>query len=73
MYPAAESEAKVVNEEPLFVDENYISMTIFIPEAPIEGNTASECIRTVAAMYGCKILQPYEYEANEYGYEANCE
>ena len=44
----------------------------------MEGNTASECIRTVAATYGCKILQlneceanEYEYEANEYGYEAN--
>ena len=39
----------------------------------MEDNTASECIHTVAATYGCKILQLYEYEANEYGYEAKCE
>ena len=32
-----------------------------------------ECIRTVAATYGCKILQLYEYDANVYGYDANCE
>ena len=39
----------------------------------MEDNTTSECIRTVAATYGAKILQLYEYEANEYGYAANCE
>ena len=33
----------------------------------MEDNTASECIRTVAATYGCKILQLYEYDANVYG------
>ena len=37
----------------------------------MEDNTASEYIRTVVATYGCKILQLYEYEANEYRYEAN--
>ena len=37
----------------------------------MEENTASECIHTVAARYGCKILQLYEYETNEYGYKAN--
>ena len=30
----------------------------------MQDNTASECIRTVAAKYGCKILQLYEYDAN---------
>ena len=39
----------------------------------MEDNTASECIRTVAATYACKILQLYEYDANGYGYDANCE
>ena len=39
----------------------------------VEDNTASECIRTVAATYGCKILQLYEYDANVYGYDVNCE
>ena len=32
--------------------------------APVEDNTASECVHTVAATYGCKILQLYEYNAN---------
>ena len=64
MCPAAESDAKVVYKEPLFFDEHKLFMTVFIREAPIEENTASECIRTVAAKYGCKILQLYEYEAN---------
>ena len=27
-------------------------------------NTASECIRTVAATYGCNILELYEHDAN---------
>ena len=30
-------------------------MTVFIRRAPVKHNTASECIRTVAATYGCKI------------------
>ena len=34
-------------------------MNVFIREAPIEENTASEYIRTVAAMHCCKILQLY--------------
>ena len=51
MYPAAESEVKVVYKEPLFVDKHYFFMTVFIQEAPIEENMASECIRTVAAKY----------------------
>ena len=33
----------------------------------MEDNTTSECIRTVAATYDCKILQLYEYDANVYG------
>ena len=39
----------------------------------MEDNAASECIRNVAATYGCKILQLYEYNANMYEYDANCE
>ena len=46
-----------------------IFMTVFIRRAPVEDNTASERIGTVAATYGCKILQPYEYDANVYGYD----
>ena len=34
----------------------------------MEDNTASECIRTVAVKYGCKILQLYECKANEDGF-----
>ena len=32
-------------------------MTVFIRRAQAEDKTASECIRTVAATYGCKILR----------------
>ena len=64
MYPAAESEAALVYKESLFVDEYQSFMNVFIREAPIEEDTASECIHTVAATYGCKILRLYEYEAN---------
>ena len=42
-------------------------------EAPTEENIASECIRTVAATHGCKMLQLCKYKANVYGYDANCE
>ena len=72
MYQAAESEGKVVYIEPLFVEEDYFFMTVVTREAPIEENTSYECIPTVAPTCGCKILQLYEYEANECGYEANC-
>ena len=41
-------------------------MTVFIRRAQVADKTASECIRTVAAKYGCKILQLYEYDANMY-------
>ena len=37
-----------------------------------EDNTASERFLTVAATYGCTILQLYEYDANVYGYDENC-
>ena len=50
-----------------------IFMTVFIIGAPVEDNNASEWVRIVAATYGCKILQLYEYNANVYGYDANCE
>ena len=39
----------------------------------MEDNNASECVRIVAATYGYKILQLYEYNANVHGYDANCE
>ena len=45
-------------------------MTVFIRGAAVEDNIVSECIPTVAATYGCNILQRYECEANEYGYES---
>ena len=48
-------------------------MTVFIRRAPVEDNTASERIHTVAATYGCKILQLYKYDANVYRYDAICE
>ena len=50
-------------------------MTVFIMEEHQWSiiNTASECIRTQAATYGCKILQLYEYDANVYGCNTNCE
>ena len=38
----------------------------------MEANASLECIRTVASTNGCEILQVYEYEANEYGYEVKC-
>ena len=56
-----------------FVTDDYFFMTVFIRGAQVEDNTASECVRTVAATYGCKILQLYEHNANVYGYYANCE
>ena len=71
MHPVAESEAKVAYKEPLFVYYDYFFMTAFTRKAPIEENTASKCIHTVVATYGCKISQLYEYETNEHGYEAN--
>ena len=51
MYPVAESEAKVVYKESLFVDEHLFFMTVFIREALIVENTTSERIRTEAATY----------------------
>ena len=43
-----------------------IFMTVFIRRTSVEDNTASERIRILAATYGCKILQPYEHDANVY-------
>ena len=68
MYPATESGR---SESGPFA--RLLSMTVFIRRAPVEENTASECISTVAATYGCKILKLYEYDANVYGYDTNCE
>ena len=39
-------------------------MTAFIRRAPVEDNTASERIHTVAATYGCKILQKFYNHTN---------
>ena len=38
----------------------------------MEDNTALEFIHTVAATYGCQILQLYKYEANDNIHEAKC-
>ena len=44
-------------------NDHLLLMTIFQnclhQSAPVEDNTVSKCIRTVAAKYGCKILQLY--------------
>ena len=48
-------------------------MAVFIRRAPLEDNTESECIRTVAATYGYRIVQLYECDAYVYGHDANCE
>ena len=37
-------------------------MPVFILEPPMEENTSSECICTVDATCGYRILQLYEYE-----------
>ena len=73
MYLSGASEPTVVYKESLFADEHRVLMNVFIREAPIEKNIASECIRTVDATYGCKILQLCEYDASVYGYDANGE
>ena len=70
MYPATESGRR---ESGPFVIDEYFFMTVLIRRAPVKDNTTSECVRTVAGTYGCKILQLYEGDANVYGYDANCE
>ena len=67
MYPDAEPEAKVVYKEPLFVNKDHFLGRVFIREAAMEENTSSECIRTIVATCRCKILQLYEYQANDCG------
>ena len=67
MYPTTESGR---SESGPFVVDDYFFRTVFISRVPVE---ASECIRTAAATYGCKILQLYEHDMNVYGYDANCE
>ena len=69
IYPATKSGR---SESVQLVIEDYI-LTVFIRRPLVDDNTASECIRTVAATYGCKTLQLYEYDANVYGNDANCE
>ena len=61
MYPTTESSR---SESGPFVVDDYFFMTVFISRAPVEDTTASECIRTIGATYGFKILQLYEYDAN---------
>ena len=60
MYPATESGR---SESGPFVIDDYF-LIVLIRRAPVENNTASERIRTIAATYGCKILQLYKYDAN---------
>ena len=50
MYPATESGQ---SESGPFVIDDYF-LTVFIRRAPVEDNTASQGIRTVAPTYGCK-------------------
>ena len=63
MYPATESGQ---SESGPFVTDDYF-LPFFIRRAPVEDNAASECIRTTAATYCCKILQLYQYNADVYG------
>ena len=67
MYLATESS----QSGPFVIDDYFL--IVFIRRAPVEDNTAQECIRTVATTYGCKILQLYQYDVNVYGYDAKCE
>ena len=69
MYPANEYGR---SESRPFVIYDYF-MIVFIRRTPEEDDTASECIRTVAATCGCKILQLCEYDVNVYQYDENCE
>ena len=69
MYPATESGR---SESGTICYRRLFFKIVVIRRAPVEDNIASECIRTVAATYGCKILQLYEYDENVYGYDANC-
>ena len=64
MYPSGVSQPTIVHKESLFVDEHWFLLNVFIREALIEENIASECIGTVAATNGRKILQLCEYDAN---------
>ena len=73
MYMSGAFEPTVVYKEPLFVDEHRFLMNVFIREELIEEDIASECIHTIAATHGCKILQLCKYDANVYGYNVNCE
>ena len=69
MYPATESGRS--ESGPFVIDDLFF--TVFIRRVPVADNTAEECIHAVAATYGYKILQLYKYDANVYGYDANCE
>ena len=70
MYPATEPGR---SKSGSFVIDDYFFMTVFIRRARVEDTTVSECIRTVGATYGCKILPLYEHDENVYGYDSNCE
>ena len=67
MYPATESGR---SENGPFVIDDYF-YDCFHQKSTSGGYNASECIRTVGATYGCKILQLYEHDANVYEYDAN--
>ena len=74
MWLAIESKAKVVYKEQSFVIHSYLSELSSLKEHQwriISHQNAS--VLHVATTYVFKILQLYEYEENEYGYEANCE
>ena len=48
MHPSGASEPTVVYKDPLFADEHWFLINVFIRETPTEENNASECTRTVA-------------------------
>ena len=72
MYLSGASELTVVYKKSYLLTSIEFFMNVFIREASIDKNIASECIRTIATTYGCKILQLCEHDTNVYRYDANC-
>ena len=68
MYPATESGRSESGPLTTIFNDRFHNR-----RASVKHNTASECIRTIDATYGGKILQLYEYDANMYGCDTNCE
>ena len=65
VYTRLKADSRVRQPNPVEAKVDHLLLfTVFIRRAPVEDLAASECIRTVAATYGYKILQLYEYAAN---------